>query len=83
VHEVKRRSKIVFELAKKIAYERNKEWLCWKGKVLFDEISDGVIKGRNFAYKPVVIDEKIKLGEKIEVEIIKATQYGLYGKTLS
>lgn len=83
VSEVKRRSKIVFELAKKIAYERNKEWIGWKGEVLFDETSDGVIKGRNFAYKPVVIAEDVKLGEKIKVEIIKATQFGLYGKTLS
>jgi MiaB-like tRNA modifying enzyme len=83
VSEVKRRSKIVFELAKKIAYERNKEWVGWKGEVLFDEMSDGVIKGRNFAYKPVVIAEDVKLGEKIKVEIIKATQFGLYGKTLS
>ena len=83
VSEVKRRSKVVFELAKKIAYERNKEWLGWKGKVLFDEISDGVIKGRNFAYKPVVIDEEKKLGKKIKVEIIKATQNGLYGKNIS
>ncbi|MGI0009026.1 MAG: tRNA (N(6)-L-threonylcarbamoyladenosine(37)-C(2))-methylthiotransferase [Nitrosopumilaceae archaeon] len=83
VSEVKRRSKIIFELAKKIAYERNKEWLGWKGEVLFDEISDGAIKGRNFAYKPVVIDEEKKLGEKIKVEIIKTTQYGLFGKTLS
>ncbi len=83
VSEVKRRSKIVFELAKKIAYERNKEWIGWKGEVLFDETSDSIIKGRNFAYKPVVIDEDIKLGEKIRVEIVKATQYGLHGKTLS
>lgn len=83
VSEVKRRSKIVFELAKKIAYERNKEWLGWKGDVLFDEISEGVIKGRNFAYKPVVIDEEKKIGEKIKVEIIKATQFGLYGKIVS
>ncbi|MGI0011732.1 MAG: tRNA (N(6)-L-threonylcarbamoyladenosine(37)-C(2))-methylthiotransferase [Nitrosopumilaceae archaeon] len=83
VSEIKRRSRIVFELAKEIAYERNKEWLGWKGEVLFDETSDGIIKGRNFAYKPVVVDEDVKLGEKIKVEIVKATQYGLYGKTLS
>ncbi|HSB57231.1 MAG TPA: tRNA (N(6)-L-threonylcarbamoyladenosine(37)-C(2))-methylthiotransferase [Nitrosopumilaceae archaeon] len=83
VSEVKRRSKIVFELAKKIAYERNKEWLGWRGKVLFDEISEGMIKGRNFAYKPVVIDEEKKIGEKINVEIIRATQFGLYGKIVS
>ena len=81
--EVKRRSKVVFELAKKMAYERNREWLGWKGKVLFDEISDGTVKGRNFAYKPVIINEETRLGEKMEVEIIKATQYGLLGKTLS
>jgi MiaB-like tRNA modifying enzyme len=83
VSEVKRRSKIVFEIAKKIAYERNNEWLGWKGKVLFDEISDGVIKGRNLAYKPVIINEERRLGEKIQVEIIQATQHGLLGKTLS
>lgn len=83
VSEVKRRSKMVFEIAKKIAYERNNEWLGWKGKVLFDEISDGVIKGRNLAYKPVIINEERRLGEKIQVEIIQVTQHGLLGKTLS
>lgn len=83
VSEIKRRSKIVYELAKNIANERNAEWVGWRGEVLFDESSDGVIKGRNFAYKPVVVDEDVKLGQKIKVEIIKATPYGLYGKTLS
>jgi len=83
VSEVKRRSKIVYELAKKIANERNAEWVSWRGEVLFDESTDGIIKGRNFAYKPVVVDEDVKLGQKIKVEIIKATPHGLYGKTLS
>ena len=83
VSEVKRRSKVVYELAKNIINERNVEWIGWRGEVLFDESSDGVIKGRNFAYKPVVVDEDVKLGQKIKVEIIKATPYGLYGKTLS
>ena len=83
VSEVKRRSKIVYELAKNISNERNAEWVGWGGEVLFDESSDGVIKGRNFAYKPVVVDEDVKLGQKIKVEIIKATSYGLYGKSLS
>ena len=83
VSEVKRRSKVVYELAKNLAYERNAEWVGWRGEVLFDESSEGVIKGRNFAYKPVVVDEGVKLGQKIKVEIIKATLHGLYGKTLS
>jgi len=83
VAEVRRRSKIIFELAKKIAYERNKEWIGWKGEVLFDEIFEGVVKGRNFAYKPVVVDEKVRLGQKMQIEITNATTRGLYGVPLS
>jgi MiaB-like tRNA modifying enzyme len=83
VSDIKRRSKIIFELASNIAYERNLEWVGWKGDVLFDEITDGVTKGRNFAYKPVVIDDEVKIGQKIKVEITKATEHGLYGKATS
>lgn len=83
VSEVKRRSKIIFELAKKVAYERNKEWIGWIGKVLFDEDSNGIVKGRNFAYKPVVVKENVRLGEKIKVAITDVSQHVLYGKTLS
>jgi MiaB-like tRNA modifying enzyme len=83
VSQVKNRSKIVYELSKNISNERNAEWVGWRGEVLFDESSDGVIKGRNFAYKPVVVDKDVTLGQKIKVEIIRATSYGLYGKSLS
>lgn len=82
-HEVKKRSKIIFELAKKVAFERNVEWIGWTGEVLFDEYAEGITKGRNFAYKPVVIDQDVVLGQKIRVEITKATPHGLYGKALS
>ena len=83
VSGIKRRSKVVFELTSKIAHERNLEWIGWKGDVLFDEITDEMTRGRNFAYKPVVIDENVKIGQKIKVEITKATKYGLYGKAIS
>jgi threonylcarbamoyladenosine tRNA methylthiotransferase CDKAL1 len=83
VIEVRRRSKIIFELAKKIAHERNKEWIGWNGEVLFDEVSKGIVKGRNFAYKPVVVDEKVRLGQRIQVEITNVTTRGLYGVPLS
>lgn len=79
VSEVKRRSKIIFDLAKKIAYERNKSWMGWKGTVLFDETSDNVVKGRNFAYKQVITDEKVDLGQKLEVEITKVSSNSLFG----
>jgi threonylcarbamoyladenosine tRNA methylthiotransferase CDKAL1 len=83
VSEVKRRSKIVFDLAKKISQERNEEWIGWKGQVLFDEVSDGNIKGRNFAYKQVVTDNQVKLGQNANVKITKAMPNGLYGVLLS
>jgi tRNA A37 methylthiotransferase MiaB len=83
ISDVIRRSKIISELTNKIAHERNLEWIGWKGDVLFDEIADGITKGRNFAYKPIVIDDEVKIGQKIKVEITKATKRGLYGKALS
>jgi len=83
VAEVKRRSKIVFDLAKKISQERNEEWIGWEGEVLFDEASDGIIKGRNFAYKQVVTDNQVKLGQKTNVKITKAMPNGLHGILLS
>ncbi|MGI0066567.1 MAG: tRNA (N(6)-L-threonylcarbamoyladenosine(37)-C(2))-methylthiotransferase, partial [Nitrosotalea sp.] len=79
VAEVKRRSKIVFDTAKKISQQRNEEWIDWKGEVLFDEVSDGITKGRNFAYKQIVTDDKVKLGEKAIVKIDGAAPNGLYG----
>jgi len=83
VSEVKRRSKIVFNLAKKISQERNEDWIDWKGEVLFDEVSNGNIKGRNFAYKQIVIDSKVKLGKKFIVKITEATSNGLKGIIMS
>ncbi|MGI0017502.1 MAG: tRNA (N(6)-L-threonylcarbamoyladenosine(37)-C(2))-methylthiotransferase [Nitrosotalea sp.] len=80
---VKQRSKIIFDLAKKISQQRNEEWVGWKGEVLFDEVSDGITKGRNFAYKQVVIDDKVKLGQKVNIKIDGAAPNGLYGSIVS
>ncbi len=79
VSEVKRRSKIIFDLTKKIAHERNKSWIGWKGMVLFDEMSDNIVKGRNFAYKQVIVDKKVNLGQKLEVKITKVSSSSLFG----
>ena len=83
VVEVKRRSKIVFDMAKEISQQRNEEWIGWKGEVLFDEVSDGITKGRNFAYKQIVIDGKVRLGKKAIVKIDGAAPNGLYGIIVS
>ena len=81
--EVKRRSKIVFEQISKLSMESNQKWIGWKGKVLFDEKTDEGIKGRNFAYKPVSITDKVEIGQSHIVEITDATVKRLIGKIAS
>jgi MiaB-like tRNA modifying enzyme len=81
--EVKRRSKIVFEQISKLSMESNQKWIGWKGKVLFDEKTDEGIKGRNFAYKPVSVADKVDLGQSHTVEITDATVKRLIGKIAS
>ncbi|MDH5462791.1 MAG: tRNA (N(6)-L-threonylcarbamoyladenosine(37)-C(2))-methylthiotransferase [Nitrosopumilus sp.] len=81
--EIKRRSKVIFEQISKLSIESNKRWIGWKGKVLFDEMTDEGIKGRNFAYKPVSVEEKVNIGESYTVEITNATIKRLIGKIVS
>ena len=81
--EVKRRSKIVFEQISKLSMKSNQKWIGWKGKVLFDEKTDEGIKGRNFAYKPISVEDKVEIGQSHTVEIIDATVKRLVGKIAS
>ncbi|HEX5457722.1 MAG TPA: tRNA (N(6)-L-threonylcarbamoyladenosine(37)-C(2))-methylthiotransferase [Candidatus Nitrosotalea sp.] len=83
VDVIKHRSKIVFDLAKKISQERNEEWIGWQGEVLFDEVSNGITKGRNFAYKQVITDDKVRLGQKVNIKIEGAAPNGLHGTIVS
>ena len=63
VIEVKRRSKIAYELINKISEENNRNWIGWEGQVTFDEEHEGQIRGRNFAYKPIFVKEKPRIGQ--------------------
>jgi threonylcarbamoyladenosine tRNA methylthiotransferase CDKAL1 len=81
--EVKKRSKEIFGLIKKIAIENNQKWIGWKGKVLFDEKTEGRIKGRNFAYKSIFVNEPVKIGQTQNVEITDITQHSLVGKIIT
>jgi threonylcarbamoyladenosine tRNA methylthiotransferase CDKAL1 len=83
VVEVRRRSKEVFELSNRIATERNLEWIGWKDEVLFDERVDGKVKGRNHAYKSVIVEEEVRIGRKAIVKVTNATKHGLYGTIVS
>ena len=80
VSEVKRRSKIIFDLINQISFENNQKWIGWKGQVLFDEKTEEGIKGRNIAYKSIFVSDPVKMGQVCDVEITDATKHSLIGK---
>ena len=81
--EVKRRTKIIFDLMNRLSLENNQKWIGWKGKVLFDEQTSEGLKGRNFAYKSVFVKEEIKIGQTYTVEIVDASMHSIHGKIVS
>jgi len=83
VAEIKRRSKQITDIVNDISLENNKKWIGWKGKVLFDEYTNGQIKGRNFAYKPIFVENDAKLDQISTVLITNATNHSLVGEIAS
>ncbi len=83
VGEVKRRSRIIADIANQISLENNQRWVGWRGRVLFDEKTEDGIRGRNFAYKPIFVDEKIEIGQNRTVQVIDATMHALIGSIVS
>jgi MiaB-like tRNA modifying enzyme len=80
----KERSKEVTELFERIAFEQNRKWIGWEGKIILDEKGkDGTLLGRNYAYKQVVLPRaEYKLGDELYVKILYATTYDLRGKVI-
>lgn len=78
--EMKKRSKAVFDLINKISLENNKKWIGWQGEVLFDEKVEEGIKGRNFAYKSIFVNDKVEIGQKAKVKITGITKHSLLGQ---
>ncbi len=87
----KERSKALTKVFEKIALEKNKKWIGWKGEVLVDEKgkkgkkskkNEKNIVGRNYAYRPVVLAGQRPIGSKALVEVFEATPYHLLAKIL-
>jgi len=79
---VEKRSKKLFELVKRISLEKNQKWIGCEGEIIVDERGrDNKLVGRNFAYKPVVIENKRNIfGKFVKVKIIEAKTNYLVGK---
>ena len=81
--ETKRRSTTAAELAKRLSAERNLRWVGWSGEILIDEKGklEGSWVGRNFTYKPIVIQSTENLlGKTIEVKVTEALTTYLKGE---
>ena len=81
--EVKRRSKTIFDLINMVSLENNHRWIGWRGEVLFNEKTDGGIKGRNFAYKPVFVKDRVGVGQTHTIQIDQVTANSLLGRIVS
>jgi tRNA A37 methylthiotransferase MiaB len=79
---IKERTRKIFELSRKISYEKNMKYIGWIGKVLINEKGCGnTWIGRNIFYKPIVIESnKNLLGKIIDIEIESAKATYLLGK---
>jgi len=83
--EKKRRSETMAAVVRQIALEKNKSWVGCSGHVLVDEKGkkQGSWVGRNFAYKPVVInDRRDLLGKTLNVRVVGAFQSHLLGEVV-
>ncbi len=83
--ETKHRSTLASELAKKLSARQNQRWVGWSGTVLVDEKGklEGSWVGRNFAYKPIVIENADNLiGKAVNVKISGAAGTYLKGEQL-
>ena len=83
--EIKRRSSIGAELARKVAFERNQRWVGWTGEIFVDEVGkiSGSWVGRNFAYKPIVVrsDDNL-LCKAFYVKVVRALSTYLEGEVV-
>jgi len=81
--DIKRRSGMAAALARRVAYEKNKQWVGWRGDILVDEIgkASGSWVGRNLAYKPVTVKSADNLlGKTLNVRVADAFPTYLAGE---
>jgi MiaB-like tRNA modifying enzyme len=82
--ETKERSRLLNSAFEWIAFEQNKKWKNWVGKVLIDEKGkDNTFIGRNYTYKPIVVKSNDNLlGYFVDVRVNEITKYDLRGEII-
>lgn len=81
--ETKDRSRYLTTVFEYVSYEKNRKWKGWEGDILIDEPGkDSTFIGRNFAYKPFVVQERCHLGQRLRVQVTGSTSYDLRAAVL-
>ncbi|MFW9846720.1 MAG: tRNA (N(6)-L-threonylcarbamoyladenosine(37)-C(2))-methylthiotransferase [Candidatus Thorarchaeota archaeon] len=69
----KERSRQVSTLVSQLTTETNESWIGWSGDVITTERgSRGGVVCRNFAYKPIILQDEIQLGRTVCVKVVAA-----------
>ncbi len=82
---VKHRLRVLTDIFHNISKIQNEKWRGWCGEVLIDEKGKEERQwiGRNFAYKPVLIQGDFKLGDIVNVKIVRSGMFELEGEVSS
>ncbi len=82
---IKHRSKVITDIGHNIFRLQNERWLGWEGSIIIDEPGkeENQFIGRNNSYKPVIIEGNFKLGQTVNVKIVKTTTWDLRGEVIT
>lgn len=60
------------------AFQNNKKWRDWKGKIIIDEKGkNNTSIGRNQHYKQIIVEGNYQLGQEVKIKITKTTIHDL------
>ena len=81
---IKHRSKVITDIFHNIFRLQNERWFGWSGSIIIDEIGteENQFIGRNSSYKPVIVEGEFKLGQILNVKIVKTTTWDLRGEVI-
>lgn len=75
---IKRRSRIIHDIASAISKESNRACIGWRGDALFAESKSEGSRGRTISYRPVHVPDDVPPGWHM-VRVTGATEHGLSG----
>lgn len=82
--ETKERSRKMTSQYEWTAFSQNRKWRNWEGEIIIDEHGkDNTFIGRNHAYKPVIVEGDLVLGQTIKVRVTNTTKYDLRAERIS